>query len=65
MTKRYITRNRDSSGQLLTPYYTQNPIPVDTTFEVPYKGRILIFRLEQHYVSDETVSVIKFLEEKT
>ena len=65
MTKRYLTQNQDASGQLLPPYYTQNPIPVYSTFEVPYQGRILVFRLEQHYVSDETVSVIKILEEKT
>ena len=49
----------------LKTYYTQNPIPEGSTFEVPYGGRLLLFRIDQHFISDEKVSLISFLGEKT
>ena len=58
----------DVEAEILEPletYYTLNPIPEGSTFEVLHEGRILLFRLDQHFVSDEKISLIKFLEEKT
>ena len=48
----------------LKTYYTQNPIPEGSTFEVHHEGRLLLFRLDQHFVSDEKTSLIEFLGEK-
>ena len=48
----------------LKTYYTQNPIPEGSIFEVQHDGRTLLFRLEMHYITDETTSLIEFLGEK-
>lgn len=48
----------------LKTYYTQNPIPEGRTFEIQYGNHTFVFRVEQHFVSDETLSLIKFLKEK-
>ena len=45
----------------LKTYYTQNPIPEGAVFEVSCRGRIFRFRLDQHFVSDEKLSIIEFL----
>ena len=58
----------DIEAEILEPlktYYTQNPIPEGSTFEVQHGGRTLLFRLEMHYITDETTSLIEFLGEKT
>lgn len=49
----------------LKTYYTQNPIPEGSTFEVSCGGQTLLFRLDQHFVSDEKIFLIEFLGEKT
>ena len=49
----------------LKTYYTQNPILEGASFEVLHEGRVLVFKIDQHLVSDETLSLIKFLGEKT
>ena len=46
----------------LKTYYTQNPIPEGRIFTVQYKDHILTFRLDQHFVSDEKVSLIKLID---
>ena len=48
----------------LKTYYTQNPIPEGSTFEVLHEGRLLLFRIDQHFITDEKVSLINFLGEK-
>ena len=49
------------TGQPLKEYYTQNPIPEGTTFEVQYGGQTLQFRMGCHWLSNETVSVIELV----
>jgi hypothetical protein len=64
--RRIIHRTYDpETGIPLKTYFTQNPMPEGTVFEISYGGCIFTFRIEQHFVSDETLSVIKFLGEKT
>ena len=70
MTKRYPIHQTyvDIEAEPLVPlktYYTQNPIPEGSTFEVPCGGKTLLFRIDQHFVTDETLSIIRFLGEKT
>lgn len=48
----------------LKTYYTQNPIPEGTTFEVSCGGKIFLFRLDQHFISNEKISLMEFLGEK-
>lgn len=48
----------------LKTYYTQNPISEGSTFEVQHGGRTFLFRLDQHFITDEKTSLIKFLGEK-
>jgi len=42
-------------------FYTQNPIPEGTEFEVQYEGQTLQFRVGCHWLSNETVSVIELI----
>lgn len=67
MTQRFIIHHTVDigTGEPLQTYYTQNPIPEDSTFEVSCGGKILLFRLEQHFISNEKLSLVEFLEEKT
>ena len=67
MAKRYpIHKIFDlTTGELFKTYYTLNPIPENTTFEIQFEGRTLIFRLDQHFVSNEKISLVEFLGEKT
>lgn len=65
MIRRIIHKTFDEeTGELLKTYYTQNLIPEGGSFEVQYGGCTFLFRVEQHFVSDETLSLIKFLGEK-
>ena len=45
----------------LKTYYTQNPIPEGTEFEVQYGGQTLRFRVDMHWITDEVVSVIELV----
>ena len=65
MIRRIIHKIFDEeTGELLKTYYTQNLIPEGIPFEVQYGGCTFLFQVEQHFVSDETLSLIKFLGEK-
>jgi len=46
----------------LKTYYTQNPILEGKLFTVQHKDHILTFRLDQHFVSDEELSLIKLID---
>jgi hypothetical protein len=50
------------TGKPLKDYYTQNPISEGTEFEVQYEGQTLQFRMDAHYITDETVSVVKLVD---
>lgn len=70
MTKRYPIHQTyvDIEAEPLVPlktYYTQNPIPEGSTFEASCGGKIFLFRLDQHFVTNEKISLIEFLGEKT
>ena len=49
------------TGDPLQDYYTQNPIPEGTDFEVQYEGQTLWFRMAMHYITDEIVSVVELI----
>lgn len=58
----------DIEAESLVPlktYYTQNPIPEGATFKAQFGGHTFIFRIDQHFVTDEKISLIEFLGEKT
>lgn len=66
MTQRYPIHQTfvDIEAEPLVPlrtYYTQNPIPEGSTFEVSCGGQTFLFRLDSHFVSDEKISLIEFL----
>ena len=68
MTKCYpIHQTYDLEAVPLVPlktYYTKNPIPEGSTFEIRHQGKTFLFRLDQHFVLDEKISLIEFLGEK-
>jgi len=63
MPNRYlIHKTHDPEiGQPLKEYYTQNPIPEGTQFEVQYGGQTLRFRMSMHWLTSETTSTIEFV----
>ena len=63
MTKHYlIYQSTDpETGKTGREYYTQNPIPEGTEFEVQYEGQTLWFRMCMHYITDEVVSVVELV----
>lgn len=70
MTQRFVIHNTvvDIEARIPEPlktYFTQNPIPESSIFEVPCGGKTFLFRLSQHFVTNEKLSVMEFLEEKT
>ena len=42
-------------------FYTQNPIPEGTEFEVQYEGQTLRFRMGMHYITNETRSDVELV----
>lgn len=62
MQKYPIHKTTDlETGKPIKDYYTQNPIPEGTEFEVQYEGQTLRFRMGCHWVTSETVSVIELI----
>ena len=63
MPKRFlIHKTRDfETGEPYKEFYTQNPIPEGTEFEVQYEGQTLRFRMDMHYITDEVTSVVKLV----
>ena len=63
MPKRFLIHKTIDleTGKPLKDYYTQNPIPEGTEFEVQYEGQTLRFRMVIHWVTDETVSVVELV----
>lgn len=64
MPKRFlIHKTYDSeTGDPLQDYYTQNPISEGTMFEVQYEGQTLRFRVDMHFVTDETQSMVELVD---
>jgi len=48
----------------LKTYYTQNIIPEGGFFKVHYKGNTLLFRIEQHFITDEKLSLVELIDKK-
>ncbi len=66
MPKRFLIHKTfiDIEAKPLVPlkdYYTQNPIPEGTEFGVQYEGQTLRFRMDMHFVTDETRSVVELV----
>ena len=66
MSKRFIIHQTyvDIEANPLVPlktYYTQNPIPEGTEFEIQYGGQTLRFRVGMHWITDEVVSVVELV----
>lgn len=62
MPKRYlIHKHTDPETGEPKEFYTQNPIPEGTEFEVQYEGQTLRFRVVLHYLTNETVSVVELV----
>lgn len=63
MPKRFLIHKTydPETGKPLKDYYTQNPIPEGTEFEVQYEGQTLRFWMCMHWLSDEAVSVVKLV----
>ena len=49
------------TGKPEREYYTQNPIPEGTEFEVQYGGQTLRFRMCMHWLNDEVVSIVELV----
>ena len=64
MPKRFLIHKTidQETGKPLKEYYTQNPIPEGTEFEVQYGGQTLRFRMCMHWLSDETVSIVELVD---
>jgi hypothetical protein len=64
MPKHYLIHKTTDpeTGKTGREYYTQNPIPEGTEFEVQYEGQTLRFRMCMHWITDETVSVIELVD---
>lgn len=63
MPKRFLIYQHidPETGEIGREYYTQNPIPEGTKFEVQYGSQTLWFRMCMHYLTDETVSVVELV----
>lgn len=63
MPKRYLIHKTIDfeTGKPLKDYYTQNPIPEGTEFEVQYEGQTLRFRMDMHFVTNKTMSVVELV----
>ena len=63
MPKRFlIHKTRDfETGEPYKEFYTQNPIPEGTEFEVQYEGQTLRFRMDLHWIIIETRSSIELI----
>ena len=63
MPKRYLIHKTHDpeTNKPLREYYTQNPIPEGTGFEVQYEGQTLRFRMNMHWLTDETRSIIELV----
>ena len=45
----------------LNTYSTPNPIPEGAEFEVQYEGQTLRFRMDVHWITDETMSAVELV----
>ena len=63
MPKRFLIHKTIDleTGKPLKDYYTQNPIPEGTEFEVQYEGQTLRFRMDMHWLSIETRSIVELV----
>lgn len=63
MPKRYLIHKHidPETGKTGREYYTQNPIPEGTEFEVQYEGQTLRFQMVMHYITIETRSVVELV----
>lgn len=63
MPKHYLIHKTTDpeTGKPMKDYYTQNPIPEGTEFEVQYGGQTLRFQMVDHWISDEVTSDIKLV----
>ena len=64
MPNRYLIHKTTDpeTGKPGREYYTQNPIPEGTEFEVQYEGKTLWFRMGMHWISSETISTVELVD---
>ena len=63
MPKRFLIHKTidPETGKTGREYYTQNPILEGTEFEIQYEGQTLRFRMDMHWLTIETRSIVELV----